>query len=199
MTLFGPILLGTSVTDAMEAHLKLWLPTYLAEMKRQHGVNLPAVRSYNFSSDVEKWPERQLPAVLVVSSGTADEPTMDGGGAYTATYTVGVGVVAAGRSEEETLQLAQAYAAAVRACVVQHPSLGGFALGTRWLGEEWDTIESSKARTLVGAQEVFVVTVKDVTTAHAGPGVPNPAPNPNVPSADWPTVATHSEDIQLTT
>ena len=86
------------------------------------------------------------------------------------------------------------YAAATRAILLQHGSLGGFADGVIWESEDYDQGPSDAERTLAVAALTFTIHVADVVNKWAGPKVPSP-PDPDVPpdpdtipGSEWPIV-----------
>lgn len=190
---FGRFITGDDVQVAVTEHLKLWLPTYLAEIGRRKGVDLPGARAWlNVGGDVSSWPADQLPAVVVLSPGIGAPPERHGQ-VYSATWIVGVGIIVASTSREDVRRLASWYGAAVRAALVQHASLGGFAAGTVWDDEEYDDFDSTE-RTLCAAREVFSVTVDDVLTANKGPVAPTLQPVPPVA-----LIESHNERVERKT
>ena len=181
---FGAIVSGTAVRNAMVNHLKLWTPSYLAEMARsedQDPSTLPGFRSWVSALDLEegRFQEHQIPSCVVVTPGILNEPEKHGG-MYVARWAVSVGCVVSGQDQESTFLLAEMYSAAVRAAVVQHPSLGGFATATDWLGERYDEIPNEMLRTLAAGSIQFAVEVYGAVTVGGGPDAPlvDPLPDP---------------------
>lgn len=168
----GRIITARDVEAAMRATLELWQDTYLGELARQQGRDphaLPAIRSWNTAAEFSDFPEAQLPSAIVVAPGTASVERRATG--YAAAWAVGVAVVVSAATEADTDLLAKLYAAAVRAAVVQHGSLGGLAEHTAWESERFDDVilePPDAERTLVAAQVRFVVTVADVTDPAGG-------------------------------
>jgi hypothetical protein len=140
MNIYGRIVTRSDVRDATIDHLQLWTPSYIGEVAVQRGKNrcdLPGFRSWRFSTDdVETWPADQLPACVVVCPGLADTPDRQGNGIYDSEFAVGVGAVVSARDQESTDEIVSIYTAGVRAALLQHPSLGGFASGMRWIDED---------------------------------------------------------------
>jgi len=170
--LFGTIKHAGQIEDMAEDFLKLWTPTYLAEMERQLGLDsksLPHIRAWTRINEFEKWPEDQLPTVLLICPGLAEPPIKDGSGAYRAKWALGVAVVVSASTERATRNIAGIYSAAIRATLLQHRSLGGQALGVDWTDERYDDLPSEDSRSLAAARQVFVVEVADVTNAKLGP------------------------------
>lgn len=190
MTTFGQILTGTDVENAVTEHLKAWSPTYLAELERQSGRDpeaLPRVKSWNVvPAEPEKWPENQLPAVLVISPGLIGEPEEEGDGKTYATWNLSLSAICSAKSGKAPRQLAHLYVAHLRAIMVQRPSISEFAQDTQWLGEVYDTVPQELRRTLSGATAAFAVQVPNVIDRYGGPN--EPLEEPYEEPSDWPTV-----------
>lgn len=178
---FGEILHGGQVEQAALDILRAWTPTYINEMCRQTGRDvgsLPYVRSWTVVNDFEKWPEDQLPCVLVISPGLAEPPTREGDGTYSARWALGTGVIVSSRSQEETNEYAKLYSAAIRAALLQNGSLAGFAEGTWWEDERYNDLPSEDGRSLAAGQNLFTVEVRGVLASKEGPGTPDPHDDP---------------------
>lgn len=190
MTLYGTIITGKHVRAAVEATLKRWMPDYIGEVARRNGKaagDLPNFRSYSSVLEPDKFTEDQLPSCVIVAPGLFGEPHRRGTGRYEADWSVGVGAVVRGKDRASTFDLTEYYAAAVRAILVQHPSLGGFAQHTDWLGERYDELSTQDLRTIAFAVVQFSVTVEGVVDTSQGPTAPSgvtPPPDPG----DWRTV-----------
>lgn len=190
----GPVVTGRDVELAALAMLKRWSSTYLAEAERQTGRtpgSLPRIRAWTTAPDFEKWPEDQLPAVLLLSPGLVEVPRADGRGFYRAQFALGVAVIVSTAKMEETAALAKLYCAVHRLCVLQHPSLEGFAAGTTWLDEKYDDLPSIDDRSLGAGQAIFAVEVDGMSARWNGPATPNEPPSPDTePIPQDPTVET---------
>lgn len=191
---FGPIITGKNVRLAMRDHLKLWMYTYLAEVGRgdgRAGQDLPRPRSWVSSLDLQdgKFSEDQMPSCVIVAPGMVEEPRKQGG-LYICRWAVAVGFVVSGQDRENTFDLSELYAAAGRAAVLQHPSLGGFASGTDWIGERYDDIPNEMQRTLASGTVQFVVEIQGALMPGEGPDSPlvdpatDPGPRATFESAD---------------
>lgn len=188
MTVFGTIITGKHVRKAMAETLKTWSTVYLAEVARQDGrvANaLPALRSITFANESDKWNEDQLPAGIVVAPGLLQEPVREGRGRYRARWAAGVAVVVSGPTREATQDLVDLYSAAVRALVIQHPSLGGFSDGVVWMGERYDELDNDDARTIAAGLVQFGVDVSGVIDSGGPVSVPA---DPFADPGDWPEV-----------
>jgi hypothetical protein len=191
--LFGPIVTGHDVEEAVRDHLKEWSVTYLAEMERLTGRDpetLPKVRSWTIEPDepATKWPEDQFPAVVVVSPGLVEQPYVEGDGTVYATWTIGLAALTSARTEQATRELAKVYAAHLRAIMLQRPSIGGFASDTHWLDEDYNILPTDTRRSLAAGYLVFNVTAAQVLNVYGGPT--EPPDEPYEDPADWPTVDT---------
>jgi hypothetical protein len=182
--LFGPIVTGKNVRTAMLDTVRRWFPTYVAELSRldeRAAEALPLFRSYASALDMPdgRFVEEQMPSCVVVAPGLITEPERHGG-FYVATWAVSVGAVISGQNKENTFDLAELYAATIRAIVVQNGSLGGFATATDWLGERYDDIPNEMSRTLAAGTVQFAVEVQRAINPKAGPDEPlaDPLPDP---------------------
>lgn len=202
MTIYGQVVTGSDVRRAVEAHIKLWIPTYLAEVADQHGrarADMPIFRSYVPAVELDTLDAAgHLPSCVVVAPGLMDEPHMDGRGEYRARWAVATGAVVSGRDQDNTLELAELYAGALRTLMIQHPSLGGFASGVEWLGERYDDFGGPVDRRTIAAGSVqFGVDVEAVVESRAGPMTP--PGDPMVEPDDWPTVESVTVDVERRT
>lgn len=202
MTVFGPIVHAGQVEQAAEQTLRAWLPTYLREIERQHGraqLALPAPRSWITLSQgdrPEDWPESGLPAVLLMCPGLASQPEREGSGRYRARWDLQCGVVVSASRPAATRELAQLYGAAVRATVLQRPSLGGFAQAVTWTDEENGDMPPDDSRSLGYVAVTFTVDVLEAVDALAGPAAPAPDADPD--GQEWPEAAIVAVTVQPT-
>jgi hypothetical protein len=190
MTIFGSIITGSDVEAAVRTTVQRWQGDYLAEIAEQHGRargDLPRFRSFLTTLDLDKFSEDQTPACLVVAPGTVELPEK-WSEKYLARWAVGVGCVVSGQDEANTYELISLYAAAVRAMIVQHKSLGGFAENTVWASERYDELATSDLRTIAAGTVQFYVDVKDVVDTTLGPTTPSV--DSTVPPGNWPTAQT---------
>jgi hypothetical protein len=200
-SIFGPIISGADVEAWCIDLFRNWFGTYLSEIERQAGFEAGALqrpRSYTVAPSLDKWPEDQLPAVLVISVGTSEPPLREGGGSYRARFDVGAGCVCSSRTQAETRRAAMLYAAALRLLLIQRPSLDGHASGTVWTSESYDELDFDDGRTLGAGVVAFTVEVHEVALANAGPLErdlplsPDTDPWPDDPIADDVEVAVES-------
>lgn len=198
MTIFSSIISGAEVEKAAMDTLQEWLPTYLEEMCRQTGRepgSLPYIRSWKTVNDFESFPEDQIPLLLLISTGLAEPPLKEGDGKYRATWILGTGVVCSGQDQQGSNDLAKLYSAAVRAALLQRPSLGGLAHGTDWEDERYNDLPAENGRTLAAGQNIFSVEVRGVLDVQAGPGAPDPLPDP---ITDYDPVIAETAELSIT-
>jgi hypothetical protein len=212
MTLFGSIITDDQVEDAVMAVLKTWTNTELAEVERQTGVSdgeppyYARPESWLVRNDMEKWPEEALPAVIVISTGTADEPRKDGSKRYTVPFAIGVACVVGAPDQEHARRFAYRLGAALRAALIHHQSLDGAldgrVRGVSWLASRNNEMPPEDGRTIWATRQVFVVEVEDVLTQSAGPARPEPPrptpPEQREPYGDWPAVEPGGASVDLT-
>jgi hypothetical protein len=195
----GKIVTGRDVELAALAVLKRWSSTYLAEAEAATGRvrgSLPRIRAWTTASEFEKWPEDQLPAVLLISPGLAAPPRADGNGTYRASFALGVAAIVSTSHMDETAALAKLYCATLRACLLQHQSLEGFAAGVTWADENYDDLPSIDDRSLGAGQAIFVVEVDAISTRWNGPIHPSEPPTPDAaPLPDDPTATAVAVEV----
>lgn len=191
--IFGNIVTGDEVENAVIDTLKVWIKTYMHEMERRQGLDLdtyPGIKSYSTHSTFETIPgDDFLPMIVVVSPGLTEPPLKEGGeGNVRATWSVGVVVVVSSNSEALVRKLCMTYAAAIRICLVQKRDLGGISNGVVWMDEGYDEIPTQDARSIMAARLYFNVEADGVATVFTGPIKPDD-------SGNWPIAA--NPDVQL--
>lgn len=163
----GPVY-GRIITGATVERQALWVlrehtDRYLREVERQEGrepSTLQRPRAYIPASEFSRRPEDQLPVVVVISPGLADQPRRLGEGTVTATWMLAVGVVcSASAGETRVRENMQLYVAAMSALMLGQQSLGGLAEGVDQLDESYDDAPFDAARSLIAGQAIFQVTV----------------------------------------
>lgn len=178
---YGPLVSASDVEEGVIAHLRLWLPAYLREVDRRYDIEepgLPSIRSYSTVNEFKKWPEEQIPAVIVISPGTDGEPKREGDGTYRTKWTVGTAVVVSARDQASTNRIAKLYGLAVRAAILQHQKLGELnAESVEWNAERYDNVRRESNRTIAAANLIFGVQIRGTINSLAGPIVPPPDPS----------------------
>lgn len=190
-SVFRVILSADVAQDAMIAHLKSWLPTYLAEIDEQRGFErgfTATPKSWQVVPTFDNTLDGQLPAVLVIAPGTADKPDKLGDGSYLVTYTVGVAILVKGPDQITANKIAKRYGAAVGAAVMQHKSLSTDNVEQiTWQGDSYDDVPVSQDRTLSSATVHFNVQFRGVMSEYAGPHMPIITPDPHKDPQEDPT------------
>jgi hypothetical protein len=201
---YGTIFGADQLEEAAKETLIKWMPTYLAEVERQRGMEpgeIPLPRSYRTVPRFDKFPEDQIPAIYLVSPGIFGEPVKRGGGVYQVQYSLGFAVVVETRDPDSVNTMAKLYSSAIVAAIMQHRNLGfeqGKIEGVDWVDETFLDIPTQDSRSLASAQGVFVIMVNDVLTVGAGPLVPDPEVppiDPTVPPDPLPEVGITEIDI----
>jgi hypothetical protein len=178
---FGPLVVNTDVDEAIINHVKLWLPTYLAQTERERGqsigrFNRPKDKSYNSVLTDDEFPDHALPAILVTSADTRGDPQKDGNGNYYAAWNVVISCVVRGRNPRETRWLAAQFEGAVRRIMVRQdiPMDGE----VRWTGTSVASVNdrSGKGRYLAAGIGTYVFYVDRVLLEGNGPGYPDNGP-----------------------
>jgi hypothetical protein len=195
--LFGPIVTGVDVEAAVEATIKMWMPTYLAEVAHQAGRardDLKSFVTYLPMTDLMWWNDTGVPACLIVAPGTIEEPRRRSP-AYDAAWSVTVTAIVSAPDTRATYALAGIYAAALRALILQHPSLGGFASSVNWISERYDPLEAQASRSLGAGSVQFAVYVDDVTSWRSA-GPVTPLVDTTMDPGDLPTAQTVVTDLE---
>lgn len=108
-----------------------WLPSYQHEVSREAGMlpdHLLPIRSWRVASDMERFPEDQLPSVILVNNGLPEVPhkhnDADGNSVFLANWAVEIGVHVAAKGSKvkaapRALTLARMHALAIRLCMIQ--------------------------------------------------------------------------------
>lgn len=203
----GPIVTGVTIRNAAESTLRAFMPDYLAavsELASRARGDLPMFRSWTIADDVDNWSVDQLPACIVMSPGIDGEPVKESG-TYTAWWSLAVAVVVSAKDKKATRELVELYTAAVRACLLQHPSLPAFdpedqkmktgpCAGIEWVDESYDDADESGSRTLGAGRIIVSVKVEDVLNVYAG--LSNPTHNPESPLPDPVTITEAHVDVR---
>jgi hypothetical protein len=170
---YGPLYGGHSVQEAFYNTLQEWLPSYIAEMNRQIGSEvLYEPFEYRHRPDYRTMPRGVSAAILVEVPNTIGVPQVYNNAIRTNWRVVVMVYVYGTKDWQETQALTSAYATAVRAAILQHRGLNGFAQTTNWEGEQYLEGDHTSGRTTGVAHIKFAVTVGNVTNVFGG--VPTP-------------------------
>lgn len=189
--LFGPIVTEADVRAAAIATIRLWLPAYTDEVARQKTLTLPTIRTYGTTGNPAEPDE--MPGCFVIAPGLIGKPERHGDGTHSVLWALGVGVLVADTTFDAAIATAGAYGAALRALLVQHGDLGGFAQETTWADEETRPLAYERDRAVASASLMFEVRLASVVNRFGGPLTP-PA-DPTVPT---PTTQVAGTGVTLT-
>lgn len=193
--LYGRIVSPTAVEHAVVASLQIWLDSAIGELERIDGYPCNTIeRPHGIvtSSQFEKWPEDQIPVVLVINTGLAGPPARRADGIYDAAWLVGCAPVVSDVDHAGSRDLALTYTAAIRMALLQHAQLKsglnptGFAHYVDWRGEDYTDMPFLNTRSLAAGRVIFEVGVESAVNQQAGPRTPpldpcvDPGPWPNV-------------------
>jgi hypothetical protein len=179
--LFGQIVTPRMVEKAVAACLDIWMDTYLGQVERIDGYEPgQIVRPLGIitRSQFQRWPEEQLPCLLVMAAGLGGQrPERRADSSYRASWMVGIACIVSDATQDDTRDLALAYATAVRAAIGQHRMLKSalWPLGfgaAYWEDESYSDMPSRAERTLGASRVIFSVAVENVLTETAGPREP---------------------------
>jgi hypothetical protein len=200
MTIFGRIIAAPHVEEAVEDALKLWLSTYLAEVERQNDIEAGAIRrprSFVTTIEQDVFPGEQLPSIVTISPGLAEDPEREDASVFSAWWNVTVCAVVQASSEKAARAMAGYYAAAIRAALVQHQSLDGFADAVQWISERYEGAQpGERNRSQAVGLVDFRVRVSDVLTQRAGPLEPEMgdlSPYPDYPEVETTAVTVDND------
>jgi hypothetical protein len=190
---WGEVVVETDVDRAVISRLATWMPTYLTqtETKRELPPYLlarPNAESYQNALEDDTFPDGRLPALVVTTARTDNEPekiVMAVDDAYSAFWRITVSAVVRGRTPSETREIAALYGGCVRAILVQKQTDIGVV---RWTGSSVVPYpdRSGQGRFLAAGRNTFTVFV-DLTLTGDGPITaeiyppPDPVGNPDQP------------------
>lgn len=200
MSIFGPQIDAAYVEDSLHRILDKWLPTYMAQIAADAGLprntwfrpDGKIVGSWTHSTQFVIEDTTALPAILIINSGLAEPPIMEGDGSYRAAWVIGIGgIVQAGGDNPalNTSRLAKRFASGVKWVLLQaqidEPNLED----VQWVDEGYDDVPA-EARELASFRLVFRIEYSNVLNANLGPGTLNPVADPIPPNSypDWGTV-----------
>lgn len=193
MSVFGPIFVGHELEKATLSTLAAWFPTYLREVELQLELEegmIPSPRTYTTRNEFATFPEDQMPICVVISPGLAGEPHKEGNGTYSGWFSLGVGVLASAKTEEDTNFLSKVYGAVVRSIMLQKSNLGGICSGIEWADESYDDLpDIDQTRSIRAARWIGLAYIDNIVNSYAGPLDPPPG-HPS--SGDWPIITSGS-------
>lgn len=186
-----------------------WMPSYGYEVSREAELDpkyLLPIRSWRVASDMERFPEDQLPCVILVNSGVVNPPRKHNNGdssVFLAHWEIalGVHVTAKGakiRAIPRALTLARMYSLAIRLVMVQQRDEDGVMGMTDPISEQpSQTLAIEDDRTTCLAVTNFSVVTDNWAEWGAGPIEPMYPPETDPPSArpEWPIAESYELDV----
>jgi len=191
---FGPIFDGSVLTRAVINTLKMWFQTYIREIEYQRGWTvgeIPPPKTYAERWRFDSYPDDKMPAVIVVSPGMTEHPHYDGDGTVNGWWALGVGVIAAASTEDNSERLAKTYGAAARLILSQKGWLDETweFNGTEILDETYGEVpDIEQARTMRSAQVIARTQVMNMWNRSTGPLQPTAVPGEQWPEVDSVTI-----------
>lgn len=170
--LFGDLVTGGDVRDAVKATIQLWHPTYVAEINSRKGLSLLDFEDFDVRPEFRTLASNNSPACMVTCRGTSGKPRRGGDGTIGVPWTVEVDIVAWLPSWEDAEDAIGCYATAVVALLLQHPGLGGVADGLDWLSYRYSIGGHESTRTLGLGVLLFEVNTPQALRAAGGPATP---------------------------
>jgi hypothetical protein len=195
LSVFGDFAGPEDVEEAVLAALQEWMPTYIKRVEENRGLEpgaLPQIRSYSIVSDYDRYPQEQLPAIVIESAGVVGGSiTKEGTGYYSAKYVIEVSVTTAAEDAVAVRKGAQRYGEAVRGSLLQHRSLGSGSIGKRvdWADESLIG-ENDNRKRRVTCVNSFRVDLRNIVSVKEGPIAPDPV------SDEWPEVTSIEVDVE---
>jgi hypothetical protein len=215
--LFQRIVSLWDVEQAVVGTLRTWMPTYLAEIERERGLQPrslerpPAPESYHGgTAEAIAWDQAHLPEVVVVVEPTGT-PELAASAGYVQAYEVQVWCIVMGddgaqsapgaTNAEDSARMQASHYGAASMLLVQHGDLEGFAERTVMVGAPRVECPEPEKRRQQAATTTFHVWVPPIITEMGGPVGPNPQESPGyggdpeAPFGDAPTV--QSSDVTV--
>lgn len=213
--IFGPSLDGADVEAATIAFLEYWMPTYVPQQRRHRDPDgerwpdgIEGINSYTTTVEelaATKYPEDQLPAIVVASPGEDADPRIEGNGRTTSYFRLAVIAIAEGGGDDPTEDaglLARVFAGAARQAISQHPDLksdlypDGFSNAVTLKPGRNDVIARGvdARRNLAACAYPFVLEVAGVLDVLEGPG--EPLSDPENPPAGRQKITKGSIDVR---
>lgn len=154
---------------------------------------LATPKSYATVSEYDRFPEQQLPAIIVAAPGMIERPAKTGDGYLRGIWTIEVSATVSANDGKSTRQLAQLYLAAIQGAILQRRSLGDPFSAADLTMVEYADIPNDRRRSIIAAVSAFEVSVHQMISTHQGPTSPEP-PDP-IPDT-WPTISEINVSIE---
>lgn len=190
--LVSPLVSPWDVEQAVLGTLKTWLPSYLAEIEKERGLQPrslerpPTPESYHGNTgDMIAWVQDELPAVITVVEAVG-EPELSASAGYTQCYQVEVWCVVMGDdgvqqvTQEDSARLQASHYGAATMLLVQQSELQNLP-GLQWLkmvGLPRVECPEPEKRREQAAITTFHVWISSVVDPNSGPVGPTPQESP---------------------
>jgi hypothetical protein len=194
--LFGQFISPEDVIDAAVETLRTWLPTYMAEVERQKGLQPrtiprpPTPESYHGGVDLETWVGADTPEVMVLAKPSG--PPERFASSYTQGYTLTVGCLCIGTGStlaerpEDDARIVASYLGAATMLLVQQPALGGLTERLVMIAAPDVSLPDSEKRAIAQVVTEFEVWVTEIVSETAGPVGPTPQESPGYTGPEEP-------------
>lgn len=192
MSPIAPIVDGRVVAEALQAHLKNWLPMWLAEIDRERGFNpgfTSEPKSWQIVQQLDFSEEPQYPAIIIVLNGITNQPMREGNGNLRATWPVDVAIAVSGPDADTTDKLAKRYEAAILAAIETKRSLGDPNVrGTDLTATSYTETPPEQRRTRSIVYMRFNIEYDHVARTNEVNLPSDPPVDPTTPLPDYPTL-----------
>lgn len=192
---------GADVEAGVLATLRDWLPAYLSEGERKHGMTAgatPIPKGWAITGrDLAKLVSDQLPCIVIMAGGITARPVKQGSpGKLTATWGIDVGTVFSAAWGRSSRAHAQLYARAIHLVLSQRPIQDLGPCEVDFVGEVYDEIDFADTRTYSASVASFDIEVDVIAWADGGPPPPAAPPiDPTVPFDPWVTVTETDTEV----
>lgn len=178
--IFGTVVTTWDVEQALLGTLRAWLPEWLADLERKHGLppktikRPPAADSYHGGTDLESWRQDELPEVIVVVKPDGN-PQRHGNGSYSQVYEVEIGCQWVGQGSElvedpeDEARMVASYLGSACSMLVQQASLGGISTETVLTRSPEVTTPEEDKKTIAQVETGFSVRVESIVNESKGP------------------------------
>lgn len=202
MSVWGQIVTPLDVEAAIKTTLQTWLDSALTELERHDPGfavrEIPRPEMWEVVTDIdeiEDWPDRLLPAVIVESTGRATDPAYGADGEVDGAFAMNVTTIFRGSGKiidrELNRRIVVMLATAVELVLIKAPA--GFGIDAAVLpgATDYDIASPTKPRTLSGAQTEITVVVGHVANRYGLPDEPDPPDQE--PPAESPEYPDHTQ------
>lgn len=205
MSRFGTWTSPRNVEESIRDFLAAWIEEFIAEAERQFGIDprsipVPGLGQFVLRrDDFEKWPEEQMPVVLIQSPGAVAELRREADRSLTAPIAFQLAVLTSsgGHPDNAAQESAQIIGTALKQLLDNLPIDGLKTDGLPLLmDEQYDGIPFAKQRDLGSVRLIYRIWVRN-WVVKGRPPKPEPRPDPYGDPGDYPTVREDGIGITL--